>query len=275
MIAPAGFLLYYFWIRDRWEKEPWGIIWFLFGLGCLSVLPAGVIEIATLGIEMELETVGQVYFASFIAIGLVEEGIKLACVYLFTARTRHFTEEIDGIIYAVAVGLGFAFLENIVYVVGALLEGPNALAMAVLRAFTAVPSHALDGVMLGYFLGLSKFMPQKTDRLKALATGLILATLFHGLYDSFALLLTVLPESRAGWCIVGIVWTLIVQWGVAHRLLRSAQELATTRWRGTKAPIHKPKTLRFCRHCQAVIPAEAVFCPQCGAPLPRNRSFGL
>jgi RsiW-degrading membrane proteinase PrsW (M82 family) len=274
IIAPAAFLLYYFWIRDRWEKEPWTVLWFLFLLGCGSVIPAAVIELGFLGLEWEITTIGQVYFVAFIAIALVEEVVKFATVYIWTFKSRYFTEEYDGIIYAVTVGLGFAFLENILYVGIALLEeGPGGLATAVLRAFTAVPSHALDGVIIGYFLGRSRFVASASTRVGLLALGLIIAIIFHGLYDSFAFLLAVVPENLQVWCFIGLVWTLIVQWGVAHRLIRSAMEFSTRRWKASHAvPVMQaPKvpagTRNFCRYCGEKLAPGSKFCTACGRQL--------
>lgn len=298
IVAPAALLLYYFWIRDRWEKEPWSLIWWLFGLGCLSVIPAALIEILIIGINNQVDTVGQAFFAAFVGVALVEEGIKFGFIYLVTCRSRHFSEEYDGIVYAVALSLGFAFFENAMYVIIAFAEGPGGFSTAIARAFTAVPSHALDGVILGYFLGRSRFMTNQSDRLKSNALGLTYAVLFHGLYDFFVFLILVLPESVQGWCVVGLVWTLVVQWGVAHRLVRSAQDESALRFaavnvpptagleqrsvyahsRGLGYPLSPgtqysesassnpdtPAAIGFCRHCGSSQDQGAKYCRQCG-----------
>ena len=273
IIAPAAFLLYFFWIRDRWEKEPWTVLWFLFLLGCGSVIPAALIELGFLGLEWEIETIGQAYIVAFIAVGLVEEVVKFATVYIWTFKSRHFTEEYDGIIYAVTVGLGFAFLENILYVGMALIEGGGGLTTAVLRAFTAVPLHALDGVIVGYFLGRSRFIASPSSRAGLMALGLIIAIIFHGLYDSFAFLMMVVPENLQVWCLVGLVWTLIVQWGVAHRLIRLAMEHSAKRWKASQAvPAAEATevpvgTRQFCRYCGKKLAPGSNFCAACGKHL--------
>jgi len=273
LVAPAAFLFYYFWIRDKWEKEPWSLIWALFGLGCLGVIPAAIIEVAILGADTRIETVGQAFSAAFLGVALVEEGIKFVIVYLFTFRSRHFDEEYDGIVYAVAVGLGFAFLENVLYVVMALSEGPSGLITAVARALTAVPAHALDGVILGYFLGHAKFARGATDRMRLSLSGLALAVAFHGLYDLFVFILMVPDSTLVGWCIVGLVWTLFAQWGAAYRLVRAAQEHSSKRWRGAAQVTiggideARPAAMNFCRFCGGKVDAGAGFCRHCGAGL--------
>ena len=88
----------------------------------------------------------------------------------------------DGIVYAVMISLGFATVENIAYVFNN--EGEEFFT-AVIRMFTAIPLHAVCGVLLGYFVGLAKF----SDNSKPLLyKGLFIATLVHGLYNYFIFL---------------------------------------------------------------------------------------
>ena len=265
VVAPAGILFYYFWIRDRWEKEPWSVIWILFGVGCLSVIPAAIIETIVLGADLSAETIGQTFVMVFFGVALVEEVVKFIFIYLFTYKSKYFREEYDGIIYAVAVGLGFAFLENIFYVVLALMQGSTGLMTAVLRSITAVPLHALVGVVMGYYLGLSRFKDDPGERLKTNAKGVFYAILFHGIYDFFVFLLMVIPENVQGWCWVGFIWTLIVLWGTAHRLARKAQEKSAARWSVVdEVPVAGS---RFCRVCGGNVGQDARFCKHCGGKL--------
>ncbi|MGC4023033.1 MAG: PrsW family glutamic-type intramembrane protease [Cyclobacteriaceae bacterium] len=91
---------------------------------------------------------------------------------------KNFNEPFDGIVYAVSVSLGFAGLENILYVT----NSPDGIATGIMRMFTAVPAHATFAVLMGYFLGRAKCEPGKSY----LAWyGLLTATLFHGAYDYF------------------------------------------------------------------------------------------
>ena len=223
VFAPAAILFFYFWVRDRWEREPWSILVSLLGLGCIGVLPAAVIESVMVGFKFEVTTLWHAAAMGFLVAGLVEESIKFMIAYWFTKRSSYFSEEYDGIIYTVAVGLGFAFAENILYIGAALFSEGAPLATAIARAFTAVPSHALDGAVMGYFIGRAHFAEGPAERMKLNFLGLLFAILFHGLYDFFAFSTFVLPERVAGWSIAGLIWTLCVQWGTVHRLIVTAQ----------------------------------------------------
>ncbi len=286
--APAAFLFYYFWVRDRWEKEPWLFLLILAAWGGVSVIPAAIFEVGLLGLEMEFESIGEAFYAAFIVAGLVEETIKFIFVYFLTLKSPYFREEYDGIIYAVAVGLGFAFVENLAYIGLAFATGGGGVTVAVLRAFTAVPMHALDGVILGFFIGRARFQSSAGQRFSTMLLGLILAIAFHGLYDFFGFSTMVLPERVLGWCLVGIVWIMVVQWATAHRFVRTAQERSalqhvamgtfaakqTVEIRQYNGEIAASKVLerpvrerRFCRYCGNRVEVSARFCRSCGKEL--------
>ena len=78
------------------------------------------------------------------------------------------------------ISLGFATVENIMYVVGADDLG---ISVAILRMFSAIPLHAACGVIMGYYVGMAKF---KKDNYKYLLfKGLLLATFVHAIYNYF------------------------------------------------------------------------------------------
>jgi RsiW-degrading membrane proteinase PrsW (M82 family) len=118
------------------------------------------------------------FFMAFFVVGLGEELLKYLVVVLYAFRKPSFNEPFDGIVYAVMVSLGFAAFENIFYV----MEG--GIGVAVMRMFTAVPMHAAFAVIMGYYIGLSKYY-QGDARIEKSLKGLLYAVLFHGLYDFF------------------------------------------------------------------------------------------
>jgi len=256
-------------VRDKWEREPWRLLLLLAGIGAASVFPAAILEFLLTGLKFEVETVGEAFYMAFIVAGGVEETIKFAFVYYFTKRLQEFQEEYDGIMYTVAVGLGFATLENLVYVGAALVGLGEMLTTAVGRAFTAVPLHALNGVIMGYFLGRSHFMEEPEGRLKSNFMGVTLAILFHGIYDFFALMIFVLPPSAAGWSVVGLFWTLFVQWGTSLKLVRYAQEASWVRHMPPSVQVDVggsslPLSRRFCPYCGYEVSSKARYCVNCG-----------
>ena len=175
-LLPVVLLMAYFYYRDKFEKEPVKVLMKAFGAGILSVFPA--VLLATLMSVPNIETYSPAYSSfirAFWEAALPEEICKFALLYLFIWRDRNFNEYYDGIIYAVFVSLGFAGIENIMYVVG---EGID---VALTRGLLSVPLHALCGVIMGYYFSLARFNTarQKGYLLKAVA-GAIIA---HGLYD--------------------------------------------------------------------------------------------
>ncbi|MGQ9543214.1 MAG: PrsW family glutamic-type intramembrane protease [Candidatus Bathyarchaeia archaeon] len=133
----------------------------------------------------------------FIVVALVEEAMKFMAVRVKAYRSREFNEVMDGIVYSCAAALGFATVENVLYVTH------HGLEVGILRAVLAVPGHALDSGMFGFFLGLAKFRDRGRSRL--VLSGLLLATVFHGMWDSFLTLnLSILAIP-----IYGVQWILV------------------------------------------------------------------
>ena len=287
-MAPGAILFYFFWVRDRWQREPWKLLAMLAFWGGVSVIPAGAVELAYFGLEMKMESIKDAAVAAFLCAALVEESIKFLFVFFMTHRSKYFTEEYDGIIYAVAVGLGFAVAENFLYVVGAFFMEEGWIQIAVMRAFTAVPMHALDGVILGYFIGRAHFMKDRVKGALTLLLGLFVAILFHGVYDFFAFLSAVVPKQAIGFCLVGLFWVMVVQWGTVQRMVRNAQRRTRQQHIATAAAMESgafgqaaqmipdapdtysrpEKTGRnFCRYCgKPVLPSDK-FCRNCGEAL--------
>lgn len=171
-IAPGVALLAYFYLKDRYETEPIRNVLRMFILGALLVFPTMVLQRSfVLGF-------GENPIAySFIYSSLLEEFLKWFIVFFVIYKHQDFNEPYDGIVYATAVALGFATLENVIY---AVLFEP-AVSSLLMRAFLPVSGHALFGVMMGYHLGKAKF--SRTRQRKHLATSLIMPVFYHGLFD--------------------------------------------------------------------------------------------
>lgn len=156
-MAPVIFIFTYVYLQDKYDREPLRhlIISFIFGI--LIAVPAYIGEI-TLQQILNVHS-GADFFEtleySLIVIALVEEGLKFLVLRFYMYKQREFDEPYDGIMYAVAISLGFAAIENVLYIVDGGLE------VAFLRMFTAVPGHAMFAVLMGFYVGLSKFPPEK------------------------------------------------------------------------------------------------------------------
>jgi RsiW-degrading membrane proteinase PrsW (M82 family) len=128
---------------------------------------------------------------SFLVVGLGEESCKLLAVCLAVWRAEEFSEPMDGILYAIAGGIGFSVVENILYI------SAFGLAAAPLRGTVAALAHIAFSGLAGYFLGQARF---GTQPVLTTAKGLGTAAAAHGLYD-FLLLSQVVPP----WTVVLLV----------------------------------------------------------------------
>jgi RsiW-degrading membrane proteinase PrsW (M82 family) len=183
-VLPSLLLLWYFYSRDVFP-EPRGVLLKTFGLGVLAVLPVLLVGLPVLLLFVQplarISPVAGGVSAAFLTAGVPEEFFKFVVVAYWCARRPEFDEPMDGIVYGATASLGFATMENVLYVSGGSLE------LALGRGFTAVPCHAFLGAIMGYYVGQARFRPERRRAL--LATGLGVAMLLHGLYDTPLLVL--------------------------------------------------------------------------------------
>jgi len=173
--APGIFWAWYFYKRDRLEPEPKSTVIKLFFYGILIAIPVAIIE--------QFIPFDRIFLIIIFA-PIIEEFFKFIVVRITVYNYKEFNEPMDGIIYATALALGFASIENVGYIFSALKSG-NLIQVTILRALLAVPGHALFSSMWGYALGLSKFTKKKSNRI--IYNGLILAMLLHAIYNFFAM----------------------------------------------------------------------------------------
>jgi len=144
----------------------------LFFFGVLLVFPVMVLQ------RTLVQGLGDHPFVfSFLTSSLPEEFFKWFIVYFIIYKHTNFDEPYDGIVYAVAVSLGFATLENVLY---AFLNDYDFTAL-LMRAFLPVSGHAMFGVMMGYHFGRAKFSSDRTSR--HLAMAFWLPFFWHGVFD--------------------------------------------------------------------------------------------
>ncbi len=180
-VVPALFLVRYYYRQDRARPEPKGLVVRVFVVGVLSALVAIPVELLASQFQRAFDPRSIAYplFKAFVVAGLIEEYLKLTVVRLTVFRNPAFDEVMDGVVYTVVAGMGFACLENVLYVIG--LGG--SLVTALSRAFTAVPMHAVSSGLMGYSLGRSRFAASQGAARALVTRGLLTAVGFHGLYD--------------------------------------------------------------------------------------------
>jgi len=174
-ILPSLILLWYFYSHDV-NPEPGKAIFATFGFGILIVVPVAILELTVFG---DIFSFSNPFLAglckAFWGASVPEEILKYILVVYYCSRLKTFDERMDGMVYGAVASLGFATMENILYVT----RGDLTLAMS--RALTAVPCHAFLGAIMGYFVGQARFDSKNRSRL--LAMGLALVIFLHGLYD--------------------------------------------------------------------------------------------
>jgi len=174
-LAPVVIIAFYINYRDRYEKEPISVLLKALFTGVLIVLPVVIIELVLTLFSRNMEGLTEAAYTAFIVAGLTEEGIKYLALYLVFWKNRNFNEKYDGIVYAVFIALGFAAVENILYVIS------GGYGVGILRALTAVPAHALFGIMMGYYFGIARFNAEHKS--VNLVFAFVLPFISHGLYD--------------------------------------------------------------------------------------------
>ncbi|MEY4928230.1 MAG: hypothetical protein RI894_2668 [Bacteroidota bacterium] len=226
-VLPGILVCFAMYRLDRYDREPLLVIIASFLLGIFSCLPAYFIE--TVGKKIDsgflspifikttmLNSLLQTAIFAFLIVALTEEGCKYLFLRFYCYNHKAFNEPLDGIIYSVAVSMGFATWENVIYGL------QNDSETLLLRMVTAIPAHAAFAIIMGYHLGLSKFESQPIDRRLA---GLTAAILAHGCYD-FLLFQTVSPIARLlAFVVLGIC--IFYAWGLLRSLLIDSEK----RWR--------------------------------------------
>lgn len=173
--APVVIILLYVYIRDKYEKEPLGLLLKVLLAGALTTIPILLVETWLGKFMVNFSGLQAAAYNAFVVAGFTEEFFKFAALYYIIWRHKEFDEKYDGIVYAVFVSLGFALVENIMYV---FQYGPE---VAYSRAITAVPMHAILGITMGYYFSLAKFFEKR--RTINFITALLMPILLHGIYD--------------------------------------------------------------------------------------------
>lgn len=176
-VAPAIVLAI---IMIRKDKRPEPIGWLLAAAGLGVLVGPAVLFLGYLGLpDIPADTFIGAFLSSFISAAIPEEGLKFAALYLLVKRCKHFDEMFDGIVYCVCIGMGFAGLENVLYLFGAEDEW---ISVGISRALMSVPMHYFFAIIMGAFFSLGWF--DKRNRKVYMSAALLIPIVVHGLYDT-------------------------------------------------------------------------------------------
>jgi RsiW-degrading membrane proteinase PrsW (M82 family) len=211
-VLPALLLMALVERLDARRPEPRALLRRVALWGALSTVPAVAVETA-LGALGPTAGVEHALYAAFVVAALTEETVKALVLYRFVWREPAFDERLDGIVYATRAGLGFAMVENVLYLFDT-TSGADFLSVFVMRAVFAVPGHAISAGFMGYWAARRRF-----DGVgPGLAGGLAVAIALHGAYDASLFLITDSGGSLGLWTLALLLVPFVVLVGGYRRL---------------------------------------------------------
>ncbi|WHX99117.1 glutamic-type intramembrane protease PrsW [Neobacillus sp. DY30] len=206
-IAPGLALLSYFYLKDEYESEPISVVFRTFMFGALLVFPIMFIQ----HVFHTENIIKSEFIEAFISSSLLEEFFKWFILFYAIYQHVELDEPFDGIVYGVAVSLGFATVENIFYLIA------NGIEHAMARALLPVSSHALFGVIMGFYIGKAKFTEGK--KANWVIASLFFPFVLHGFYDYILI-------SQKNWLYM-ILPFMIFLWWFGLRKVKIARILTT------------------------------------------------
>lgn len=230
-IAPGLAICLFIYLKDKYNKEPLGLLVLSFFMGMVSIVPAFFMEVALTRPVEKWMGEGVLYTAvfSYLIIALSEEGSKFLAVRFVPYRHRAFDDPFDGIVYAVMVGMGFATLENIGYVT------QHGIGTGITRMFLSVPAHATFAVLMGYHMGLARF--DQLNRKKYMILAVLWPVIFHGTFDFF------LFVGNTFLHFAGAVISFIVAVRLSIKLIRRKQAMSKMHFEALNAIVEEKQNL--------------------------------
>lgn len=217
---PIFVIAVYIYKRDKFNKEPLKELLKAFAAGMFSAVVVILVhEILDLsGVDIETN----VFLRAFVSAAVIEECSKFFFFYKLFWNNPNFDERFDGIVYAVYVSLGFAFVENVLYIYQ---DVGQAVSIARARAFFAVPAHTLFAIAMGYGAGIARFSRKRASLY--LVSGLIWAILLHGIYDFLLMYsneLASVNETFSAFIVMLFYIFVIIMWVVGFRRMKRLNE---------------------------------------------------
>ena len=207
-LTPVAVLLFYIFRKDKVQPEPTKWLLKAFGFGVLSTFLSFVFSVPVsflLGMEIDANTyssISKAFADAFILAAIPEELAKLIMLWLLLRKNPHFDERFDGIVYAVCIGMGFAGIENVMYLIGG-IENGTWIGTGIVRALFSVPAHFLFAVLMGYYYSIYHFGIDRSTKIKVLV--LAAPIIAHGIYDGILMSIQI-DESLAGFCMILFLW---------------------------------------------------------------------
>ena len=246
-ILPVFLIGMFIYKKDR-EKEPAKLLikLFLGGIGScflvfiLSYVLDSIFPIFSADTN-DLNLIELVVYA-FVCVALVEEFCKWIVAYKISYNDKDFDEFYDAILYCMFVSLGFACFENLLYVY------EHGIGTGIARALLAVPSHACDGMFMGYYFGLSKLgsLNNRNDlKIKNLILSILVPTIVHGIYDYC------LSTQKAIFIVLFLIFVVCIYIYVWKKIKKISSINRKMKYKDN-----------YCPNCGHIV--DGNFCPVCG-----------
>lgn len=247
-VLPVILLGLYVYKKDK-NKEPSILLGKLFISGVASCIIVIILSMfihelfPVFSKEVNTMSFIEFFLYIFIVIAFLEELCKWIMTYCFGYKSQAFDEVYDIIVYAVFVALGFALLENLMYVFGY-----GEISLGIYRGLLAIPGHVCDGIAMGYYLSLAKYyetIGNKKEATKNKWKSILVPTLYHGIYDFC--------------CFIGSNIVMIVFFIFIIFLYKTSIKKVRLLSKETKKLVYKNK---FCPNCGVKVATP--FCSNCG-----------
>lgn len=197
-IMPAILLVAYICWKDRKHPEP--VWWILYAtmMGCgaavvSTFLAAGIEHLPLWALVPEGSTL-HAWATAFLLAAVPEEVGKWWFLTRIAKSNPYFDERMDAIVYAVCIGMGFAGLENVLYLFNA---AEDWMQVAAARSLLSVPGHFAFAVLMGYYYGKVHFARSKWKKLRLGPMVLLAPIVAHGIYDGLLMMNHDLPAVIA------------------------------------------------------------------------------
>lgn len=223
-LLPVFIILHYVYSKDKVDREPFMALAITFGLGALFSFA-----------DIPLERIAQnIIFAQFgtpsieyelceniFGVALIEELTKWAVIMVFVWKLRDFDYRYDGVVYCVTASLGFAGMENILYILS------YGTSVSISRAIFAIPGHASFGVFMGFFMARAKHWDIRGIgflKFFALIFSIFFPMMIHGIYD-FLLSPAAEQQQFSAYFTAYVIVIDILSWLIIHHEFRTDRPL--------------------------------------------------
>lgn len=224
-LLPVALILYYVYKKDKVEREPLHAIMITLAMGAFFALPCAKIESifielinAKFGATVSVE---HAIARNLIGVAFVEELSKFLVFMIYVWKLRDFDYRYDGVVYAVCASMGFAGIENVLYVLN------YGMGVSIGRAIFSIPGHASFAVFMGFFLARAKDWEIKNNnfmKLISLIFAIFVPVFIHGIYD-FLLSQEAIEAGLNTYFIGFVVIIDIFAWLVIHHEFRTDRPL--------------------------------------------------